>query len=314
MKGSLALVTGGGGFIGSHLAGRLVDHGAEVHVVSRSASRGPGALQPPASVYVHAVDLADVDRVRDVVKRVAPTHVFHLAGRVDLGRSLEAGQACVRENIAATLNLLEALRGSSVATLVYTSTTEVYGRNPQPFREDQPVDPPSAYAVSKIAGEHLCRIYAELKGYRLCILRLASGYGPGQRPERLVPATILSCLRGSPIRLHSPDHRRDFIYVADLVDGIVRAAAKPLAAFEVINLGSEVSVSVIEIAERILRIAGQTVPVEVAGPARPNEARCWSTSADRARQLLDWTPRTSLDEGLAQTFQWYAEAATMARA
>lgn len=313
VRGSRVLVTGAGGFVGRHLVQRLLDEGADVHVIARDASRSSETLPFSSSVHVHAVDLLSTDSLRGVVQEIGATHVFHLAGRVDLDRSLEVGQACVRENIAATLNFLHALRGSPVQTLIYTSTTEVYGRNPRPFREDQMVDPPSAYAVSKIAAEHLCRIDAELHGYRLCILRLATGYGPGQRAERLVPATILACLRGTPMQLHSPDHQRDFTYVADLVDGIIRAAARPLSAFEVINLGGEVTVSVAEIVQHIMRIAGAVIPMEASSRVRANEASCWSTNAERARRLLDWAPVTPLDDGLTRTFRWYADSAMAAR-
>jgi nucleoside-diphosphate-sugar epimerase len=312
MRGRRVLVTGGCGFVGSHLVRRLVGEEADVHVLSRRTGRSLGAVSLPPGAHVHVVDLLSGEVLRSVVKRVGATHVFHLAGRVDLDRSLEIGQACVSENVIATLNLLHALRGTPIEALVYTSTTEVYGRNDRPFREDQAVDPPSAYAVSKIAGEQLCRIHAELDGYRLCVLRLATGYGPGQRLERLVPATILACLRGTPVRLHSPHHQRDFTYVGDFADGIVRAAARTLPAFEVINLGSEAVVSVVDLVGRIIRIAGAAVPVEISSMARSNEAPCWSTHAGRARRLLDWMPVTSLDDGLARTFRWYADSAMAA--
>ena len=313
VRGAKVLVTGGGGFVGRHLVHRLLDEGADVHVIAREASRPSEALPFSSAVHVHIVDLLSTELLRTVVQEISATHVFHLAGRVDLDRSLEIGQACVRENVAATWSFLHALRGSSVQTLIYTSTTEVYGRNPRPFREDQVVDPPSAYAVSKIAAEHLCRIDAEQQGYRLCILRLATGYGPGQRPERLVPATILACLRGTAIRLQSPDHQRDFTYVADLVDGIIRAAARPLSAFEVINLGGEVTVSVADVVQRIMRITGAVIPMETSSHVRENEAPCWSTNAERARRLLDWAPVTPLDDGLTRTFRWYADSAMAAR-
>lgn len=307
MQGRRALVTGGGGFLGGHLVRHLTEAGAEVHVLARRPPGGRTGLPVPASAHVHTVDLESPDALRPAVHGVGATHVFHLAGRVDLDRSLDVGQACIRENIGATLNLLHALEGTPVETLVYTSTTEVYGRNARPFHEDQIVDPPSAYAVSKVAGEHLCRIHADLHGFRLSVLRLASGYGPGQRPERLVPSTMLACLRGTPIRLHSPDHRRDFIYIADLVDGIVRAASARLAAHEVINLGSETPMSVTEMVQSIIRVSGREVPVIAAGATRPNEAPSWSTNADRARRLLEWTPTTSLEDGLARTLRFYAD-------
>jgi nucleoside-diphosphate-sugar epimerase len=306
LQGRRALVTGGTGFLGAHLVRRLVDEGADVHVVSRRSHSG-SALPLPASARLHLVDLESADALRAVVRDVGAASVFHLAGRVDLGRSLEVAQACVRENIDATLNLLHALDGTPVERLVYTSTTEVYGRNATPFYEEQPVDPPSAYAVSKLAGERLCRIHAELQGFGLTILRLATGYGPGQRPERLVPSTILSCLRGTPIRLHSAGHRRDFIYVDDLVEGVVRAASRTTAGpVELMNLGSEAAISVAQVAECIMRVSGKVRPVLDAESERPNEAPCWRTNADRARQLLGWTPQTSLEDGLTRTYRYYA--------
>lgn len=301
--GLRVLVTGAAGFIGAHLLRCLVAEGHEVHAAVRGASP-----PVPPGVRVHALDLLDAPRTMAAVKAIGPAVVFHLAGRVDLERSGAVARACIDENLTAHVNLLEALREVPPQRLVYTSSAEVYGANPPPFREDQPVDPPSPYAVSKVAAEHFCRIYGRLAGFDVCVARLAPAYGPGQPSARFVPSMVMGCLRGEPIRVRHPHQRRDFVYVGDLADGILRAGTRPLGAFEIVNLGSEDTIALGDLARQILDIAGfPDVPVERGNEPRPNETSRWGTSAEKARRLLGWRPETALKTGLAATVTWYRE-------
>lgn len=297
------LVTGATGFIGRHLVTRLLHDGASVHALVRPN------LAPPPDGTAHAADLLDPVRTRAVVAAVRPAVVYHLAGRVDLTRSAPGARACIEENLTATVNLLDALQESPPGRLVYVSSTEVYGSNTPPFREDQRVDPPSPYAVTKVAAEEFCRLYGRATGVEVCVLRLAPAYGPGQGAARFLPSLILACLRGEPVRVRHPQQRRDHVYVADLAEGIARAGAAALGPFEIINLGSEETWSLAEIAEEVVRVAGRPVTVERGNKPLPNEAAHWATCADKARRLLDWKPRTDLAAGLAATLAWYRERA-----
>ena len=301
------LVTGGEGFLGAHLAQRLGADGHEVHIVSRP---NPGRRWKlldllAAEARVHAVDLLDHHGLAAAVAAIQPERVFHLAARVDLERSSEMARLCIGENITATVNLLDALQRSDVASVVFTSTTEVYGAGPVPFREEQALDPPSPYSVSKIAGESFCRLWAGTFHCPVRIVRLAAGYGPGQRIERLIPTVIMSALRKEPLTLRSPDHRRDYLFATDAIDAIVRAADVPLPAGATLNIGSTDVVAIREIASQILTALNCADLPVTYGSGRINEPPCLATDASKARAQLNWQPEVSLEEGLERTIAWY---------
>jgi nucleoside-diphosphate-sugar epimerase len=302
-----ALITGGEGFIGANLAGHLTAGGYDVHVLSRPNPRRQWKLLDLLAVEarVHAVDLLDRQGVAAAVGSIAPRSVFHLAGRVDLERSSRVARMCVEENIMTTVNLLDALQGMAVDSVIYTSTTEVYGSGPTPFREGQPVDPPSPYSVSKVAGESFCRLWAQTFGMPVRILRIAAAYGPGQPLARLVPFVIGCALRGEPVRLRGGAHERDYVFVSDIAAGIMAAAQRPVPAGETINLGTSQAISLRELAETILATMGRGDLPVVVGEARPNEAASWSTDGGKARELLGWVPTVPLAEGLRRTIAWY---------
>lgn len=307
MEPRRSLVTGGEGFLGANLARRLSDDGCDVHIFSRPNPARQWKLVDLLGVVakVHAVDLLDRDDVQAAVAALRPEIVFHLAGRVDLERSSEMARLCIAENITTTVNLLDALQGAPVESVIYTSTTEVYGSGRTPFREDDPVDPPSPYSVSKVAAESFCRLWAQMFESPARILRMASAYGPGQPIRRLVPSVILSVLRNEPVRLMSTEHRRDFLYVTDAVDGMVRAATAKLSPGEILNLGVAEAITVREIAAEVLALMGRPNWPVVTGESRPNESPSWMTDIEKARTLLGWSPRVPIREGLSRTIAWY---------
>lgn len=308
LSGQRVLVTGGAGFLGSHLVHRLVREGACVSVLDRSMS--PHGLNRLADVSGMVegwqADLEDRGRLESILQHVKPQYVFHLAGRVDLARTAEMTEACVRENISATANLCWALHELAIRALVLTSTTDVYGNNPVPFHEAQRVDPPSPYAISKVAAEQLCRLFGRANGSAAVILRLSPVYGPYQAEARLIPSTILAILQGRRLDVTSCEQRRDFVYVDDAVEGMLRAATAPLAHGETINLGHEQPVSLREVIETIRRLMNTSwQPSYGQIPRRVGEPPVYSCSRDKAKRLLDWEPTTSLEEGLRATIEAY---------
>ncbi|MBI3456138.1 MAG: NAD(P)-dependent oxidoreductase [Candidatus Rokubacteria bacterium] len=312
MSGRRVAITGGEGFIGAHLARRLAEEGDEVHILSRPNPARPWKLPDLLGVVarVHPVELLDRGRLGAIIDTIAPEEVYHLAGRVDLERTAAMAQLCVQENVVATVNLLDALQAGPAGAVVYASTTEVYGAGPIPFREDQAVEPPSPYAVSKLAGESFCRLWATTFACPVRVVRMAAAYGPGQRPQRLIPSVIVTALRREPITLRSPGHRRDFLYVSDAVDGLVRAARGGLAPGETVNVGSLDAVGIREVVDMILaRMGCKDVPVAIGDEGRIREAPCWTTDSARARARLGWAPRVPLGEGLDRTIAWYRRLA-----
>jgi len=306
LSGRRVLVTGATGFLGSHLVRRLVQEGAIVSALGRGRGPMDRLADVRGEIERYQIDLEDAQALESLARRVRPEYVFHLAGRVDPSRSAEITEACLRENVLATANLLWALQDIPIQAFVFTSTTEVYGHNPVPFHEDQVVDPPSPYAVSKVAAEHLCRFFATAYSCPVVILRLSTVYGPQQNDERLIPSTILAILRGTPLSVTDGEHRRNFLYVDDAIEGIVKAATRPTARGETINLGGESVVSLREVIDTIRRLMGTTwEPVYGVRERRINEPLVMRTNREKAKRLLGWEPTIGLEEGLRVTIEAY---------
>ncbi len=201
------LITGITGFIGQHLANALQAHGAKVlGITGRQDKRLPGIAN---------IDLRDQVRLKEYVQEVHPSIIFHLGAYVALDRNYETARSCIDTNIQGTLNLLDAVSNmkTPVKRVVFLSTEEVYGRSPLPYREDQPVFPPSPYAISKIAGEHFLALYRAACGLPTIVLRLATVYGPLQPLNRFIPRTIKAALLHEDIAMNSGTSPRDYVYV-----------------------------------------------------------------------------------------------------
>lgn len=307
LRGSRVLVTGGSGFIGSRLTRRLVDAGAEVHVLSSAVS----AVYPVRLVdlrdriTVHGGNLADRSAMDAVVAAAQPRFVFHLGAYTHVLKSWSRVDECVQTNIQGTLNLLQALNGN-FERFVFTSTSEVYGPIDVPFREDAAVDPASPYSVSKYAGERYCRMFAEGKGWPIVIVRPFNAYGPGQTPDRVIPEIIVRSLRGEPLRMTEGRQTREFNFVDDLASGFMKIATTEGVDGEVFNLGSGQEVSMRELATTIVDLLGRPVEPEFGAlPDRPNEIWRMVSDASKARERLGWDGGRPLRDGLAATIEWY---------
>jgi nucleoside-diphosphate-sugar epimerase len=302
LTGRSVLVTGATGFIGTHLVDRLARDGARVSVLLRAKAE----RLAPAVTAAYA-DLLDGGAVRAAVETVRPDVVFHLAAVVNLDRTLAVADACMRTNVLGTTTLLRALEATtSSAVFVLASTTEVYGHGGVPFLEGQTEQPPSPYAVSKVAAERILLLLHRAAGLRAVVVRIATTYGPGQGHDRLIPMVIDAYARGQAPRLHDPWQSRDFVFVDDVVDGLIAAATSSDASGEIINLGDETTYLISHVADTIRDIMGAQVPPRDSGRAgRANEARTWATSREKAGRLLGWTPRTGLVAGLERTVARY---------
>jgi NAD dependent epimerase/dehydratase len=314
-EGKPVLVTGGGGFIGSHLVERLVELGARVRALVRYNSRNDWGLLEllPASIKENLEIVAgDITDPFGTGRAVAGCElVFHLAALIAIPYSNIAPAQFVAVNCVGTLNLLEAARQHGIERFVHTSTSETYGTAQYtPIAEDHPLRAQSPYAASKIGADKLAESYHLSLGVPVAIIRPFNTYGPRQSARAVIPTIISQALSGEVIRLGSLTPIRDLSYVSDTVEGFIKMAESPRAVGEVINVGSGRAVSIGELAEKIVDLLGGGKDIVIADErVRPKDSEVMELLCDnrKARELLDWAPRVSLEEGLIRTISFVRE-------
>ena len=300
------LVTGGAGFIGSHVVDRLLADGHSVDVVDNLATGQRERV--PSAVRLHVCDLRDA-RLGAVVAAARPEVVVHVAAQAAVSRSVGDPRFDASVNVLGTIALLEACRRAGVRRAVYTSTGgAAYGdTSVLPTPEDHPLRPASPYGVSKVTAERYLECWAGLTGGRGLTLRLANVYGPRQDPagEAGVIAIFTSrLLADAPCVVNGDgEQTRDYVYVGDVADAVARAVASADAT-GIANIGTGVETTVNELYRRLARLIGVSRAAE-HGPAKLGEQRRSLLDAARAKSLLGWRPSTPLDEGLTQTVVWF---------
>lgn len=311
-SGKTVLVTGAGGFIGSHLVERLAGEGAAVRAFVRYTSRGDHGLLRHLSAGVRAQmevvagDLRDPNAVRRAVK--GADVVFHLGAVISIPYSYVHPYETAETNFMGTLNVLLACRDHGTPRLVHTSTSEVYGTAVTvPMDEDHPLQGQSPYSASKIGADKLVESFYRSYDLPAVTVRPFNTYGPRQSARAVIPTIITQALTQKMVRLGNLEARRDFTYVADTVDGFLCAARSAGAVGGVFNLGVGHDVSIGKLAEQIVKRVGR--PVEVvtdAGRLRPEKSEVMRLQSDngRAGDVLGWRPQHTLAEGLEQTVDW----------
>lgn len=320
MQGRKVLVTGAGGFIGSHLVERLVETGASVRAFVHYNALGSWGWLDETSVRGQfetlAGDVADRDSVRRAVS--GTEIVFHLAALIGIPYSYDAPLSYVRTNVEGTLNVLMAAREGSVARVVHTSTSEAYGTaRAVPMTESHPLQAQSPYAATKIAADKLAESFHLSFGVPVVTVRPFNTFGPRQSNRAVIPTVISQALAGNRIRLGNLAPTRDFNFVANTVDGFLRAAAAPGAEGETVNLGSGREVSIRDLVGMVGAILGKTLEVEeqeVRQRVEGSEVERLIADATRAREILGWSPAVSLEEGLERTVAWIGRNAERYRA
>jgi UDP-glucose 4-epimerase len=298
-------VTGGAGFIGSHVVDRLVGDGHEVAVVDDLSTGARTNVNAAARLHVADVRAPELLRIVDATR---PDAVVHLAAQAAVSRSVADPAFDASVNILGMLNLLEACRGAGVRNVVYISTGgAAYGDTEVvPTPETHLTRPASPYGVSKVAAELYLDCWAGLHGARGVSLRLANVYGPRQNPEGeagVVAIFTRRLLSGRPCVINGDgEQTRDYVFVADVADAVARAVTRATAT-GALNIGTSRETTVNEIYRGLARAAGVDRAAEY-GPARPGEQRRSALGWQRARRLLDWEPRTTLERGLADTVAW----------
>lgn len=308
-----ALVTGGAGFIGSHLVEALVAGGCRVTVLDNLSSGNESNLQAWAG-QLHFIN-GDIRDRRAVETAVAGCEaVFHLAAVVSVPKTTEdpIGSAAVNE--AGSLNVLEAARRAAVRRFVFASSSAVYGDDPNlPKREDMPPKPLTPYAVQKLAVEYYLRVYQSLYGLETVGLRFFNVFGPRQDPSSpysgVISIFMTRALNGEPPLIYGDGRQsRDFVFVGDAVQALVSAAKSPSAPGKVFNVGTGQSVTINGLWETVATLAG-TASQPVHGPPRPGDVPHSVSAIDSARADLGWAPGVSFEKGLALTMDWYRESA-----
>jgi len=312
LRGKRVLVTGAGGFVGSHLTERLVELGASVRAFLRYNSRKdrgfikdfPSEVQD--SIELCYGEIGELDSVRDVLKGVDV--IFNLAALIGIPYSYVHPQEVVETNTIGTLNLLLAARDAGVEKFVQTSTSEVYGSALYvPMDEKHPLQPQSPYSASKISADALALSFYYTFDLPVAIIRPFNMYGARQSARAIIPTIITQALVRDEIHLGRTDTTRDLTYVTDSVEAFIRIAESPKAVGETINVGSGTEVSVMTLAERILAVLDKKATIKVeAQRQRPQKSEVTRLCADasKARTLLGWTPNVSLDSGLALTSEY----------
>lgn len=258
---------------------------------------------------LHGGNLNDSGAMESVVERSDPEIVFHLGAYTHVGKSWDRVDECIQTNIHGTSSLLQALAARGrFSRFVYTSTSEVYGDIPSPFREDAAVDPVSPYSVSKYAGERFCRMLWRGREWPIVVVRPFNAYGPAQSPDRVIPEIIVKALRHERLLMTEGRQTREFNYVQDLVDGFLLAASVEGIEGEVFNIGGGEEVSMRDLAKTILDIMGNPIAAELGAlPNRPTEIWTMCSDVTKARERLGLPESRSLREGLEETIAWYAQ-------
>jgi UDP-glucose 4-epimerase len=307
LSGAPVLVTGGAGFIGSHLVEELVRRGARVTVVDDLSSGRADNLRAVAEkVELHRLDLAR-DRLDPVVATGAFAIVFHLAGYANIPRSVREPRQDFERNVLGTLNLLEALRAAdSRCALVSTSSAAVYGAgSARPLREDDPLTPVAPYGVSKLATEHYVGLYARLYGLRTASLRLFPVYGP--RLHSHVVWDLMRKVHEDPRQLPlegDGSQVRDFVHVTDAVAAFLSAAERAPLAGEAYNVGSGDPVTIAALAQMICEQMGASPRFVYSARVGPGVSQSWTADISRLAEL-GYRPRLALREGLRGTVEWF---------
>jgi NAD dependent epimerase/dehydratase len=307
------LVTGAGGFIGSHLVEALARRGANVRAFVRYTSRNDygwlEALDSDMSerVEIFRGDLVNPEAVSNAVE--GREIVFHLGALIPIPYSYVHPREFVAANTVGTLNVLEAIRRHGADRLVHTSTSEVYGTAQRvPIDESHPLEAQSPYAASKIGADQLALSYLRCFGTPVVVARPFNAYGPRQSARAVIPTIVAQALSGAErLEIGSLEPKRDFTFVEDTVAGLIACAEADGVEGEVVNLGSGVEVTIGELIERILGVVGIDMPVHTTADRRrppASEVERLLADAGKAKQLLGWSASVPLDDGLARVVEW----------
>lgn len=310
------LVTGAGGFIGSHLVEQLIRQNCEVKAFVHYNSFGRwGWLDSLpkdliSGIEIFSGDIRDPNGVNAAMKGTSA--VFHLAALIGIPYSYHSPDVYVDTNVKGTLNILQAARNQGVEKVIHTSTSEVYGTAQfVPITETHPVNPQSPYAATKAGADFLALTFFRSFDTPVVVVRPFNTYGPRQSARAVIPTIITQILSGKrTLRLGALSPTRDLNYVTDTAMGFIRAAMSDGVNGEIVNLGNNTEITIGDLAEKIAGILGTTIQIESTDerkrPEQSEVERLWADNK-KAGDLFAWKPAVSLDEGLRKTIDWFRD-------
>jgi UDP-glucose 4-epimerase len=310
VKNKRVLLTGACGFIGSHLARRLIDEGAEVHILIKKDSNQFRLRDISKNIFSWHGDILDYQSICTCLSAARPYIIFHLAALLNVKRDPALIEPMIETNMNGTLNLLRAVISEEIGieSFVNTGSAEEYGNGPIPFIEDQREMPVSPYSASKVAGTHFCQMLHRSIGLPVVTLRPFLVFGPGQDNGMFIPSLIKHCLGGRDFSMTEGNQTREFTYVDDIVEAYILAAQCPRAHGEVINIGSGIEYRIRDVAERVVNKMGNPIRLLIGAlPKRSGEAEHFFCRNEKAKELIGWSPKVDLDEGLERTIKWYRD-------
>jgi nucleoside-diphosphate-sugar epimerase len=309
------LVTGGAGFIGSHLTEELVRRGERVRVVDNLVTGRKRNLEHLSGTEFVEGDLSDLHVAKTAVEGI--DYVLHQAAIPSVPRSVEDPVTSNRANIDATLNVLVAARDAGVKRVVYAGSSSAYGNTPTlPKQEDMPTNPLSPYALQKLVGEQYMQLFTHLYGLETVTIRYFNVFGPRQDPSSpysgVISVFARALLENRTPTIHGDgEQTRDFTYVANVVDGVLRAVSAPGTSGQVVNVATGSRISLNRLFDVMRMLTGSTITARY-GPPRPGDVRDSLADISRARSLLGYQPIVTFEDGIARTVAWYRSEAGLA--
>ena len=293
------LITGASGFIGQHLLKQFSKYSSSIVIIQRNK------MPTHLPIRQFECDIVNSDDLKYCFSQCNPEIIVHLAGYKERSTNLSSFSEGINTNVIGSLNIFsEALKKENLESLIVLGTAEEYGNNVCPFEETHRESPVSPYSFSKTCISHMAMLFHHLYHLPVTVLRPTVAYGPGQEDDMFLPSLINSLDKNQPFMMTPGEQTRDFLYIDDLIDAILRVPRHPLSRGHIINIGSGVPTKILDIAYSVEKLMNKKNLVKLGQiPYRNNEIMNYCVNIDKAKKTLHWKPRITLDAGLMSMIQ-----------